>query len=182
MAEIKESDPDLVCLQEVDNYKTVYEPFLNEMGYECHTEWRREDNDAVLIGYKKDKFELRDTLHIQYNDLKKRFRHSIFLKSNTAIVAKLRLKATFKDFIVATTHIHWNPKLDFIKYGQMFYLFEKIQKFDKRVKGNKIPVIICGDFNSNQDSSMFSFMKGEEVKIYHKVKEKHEFLYEKITE
>ena len=64
----------------------------------------------------------------------------------------------------------------------MFYLFEMIQKFDRRVKKNKIPVIICGDFNSNQDSSMFSFMRGEEVKVYHKVQEKHEFLYEKITE
>ena len=125
MAEIKESDPDLVCLQEVDNYDTVYKPFLNKLGYECHIEWRRED-DAVLIGYKTDKFELRDTLHIQYNDLKKRFRHSIFLKGNTAIVAKLRYKATSKELIVATTHIHWNPKLDFIKYAQMFYLFEKI--------------------------------------------------------
>ena len=64
MAEIRESDPDLICLQEVDNFETVYQPFLASMGYEFQTEWRREDNDAILLGYKKDKFELIDTVNI----------------------------------------------------------------------------------------------------------------------
>ena len=87
------------------------------MGYECHTEWRRVDNDAVLIGYKKDQFELLDALHIQYNDLGDRFRHNIFKKNNTGIVAKLRHKSTGKEFILGCTHLHWNPKVDFVKYG-----------------------------------------------------------------
>ena len=58
MAEIKQSDADLICLQEIDHLNDVYGPFLDGMGYNFHTEWRRVDNDAVLLGYKKDKFDL----------------------------------------------------------------------------------------------------------------------------
>ena len=63
MDEIAQSDADLVCLQEVDHYADIYKPFLTRLGYEFYTEWRKED-DACLLGFKKDKFEFIDKLGI----------------------------------------------------------------------------------------------------------------------
>ena len=35
MAEISQSDADIVCLQEMDHYEDVYGPLLESMGYAC---------------------------------------------------------------------------------------------------------------------------------------------------
>ena len=94
MQEIKESDPDLICLQEVDDLKNIYEPFLKGMGYEFHTEWRRIDNDAVLLGYKKDKFEMLDTHGFQHNEMVDKYGCELFRKNNAGILVKLRHKAS----------------------------------------------------------------------------------------
>ena len=61
--EISESNADLICIQEVDHYETVYKPFFKSLGYEFYTEWR-EQNDCCLVGFKTEKFELVDKLGI----------------------------------------------------------------------------------------------------------------------
>ena len=126
MAEIKESDADLICLQEIDHLKDVYEPFLKGMGYEFHTEWRRIDNDAVLLGYKTDKFELLDKLGFQHNDFAQRFDSPLFQKNNAGLLLKLKHKTSSKEFIISNTHLNWKPRLDFVKYSQMVNMFTQI--------------------------------------------------------
>jgi endonuclease/exonuclease/phosphatase family metal-dependent hydrolase len=49
-----------------------------------------------------------------------------------------------QDFIVAHTHLQWNPALDFVKMAQALYLLEKLWDFTEK----KQPIIICGDLNS----------------------------------
>ena len=47
---------------------------------------------------------------------------------------------------------------------------------------DEIPILLCGDMNSAQDSSMFAFMDGRPIKPYRKVRTKDKHLYEVITE
>ena len=56
---------------------------------------------------------------VQHNEIADRVDNGnkMLMKGNAAIMMKLRSKETGKEFIVANTHLHWNPKNDFIKYA-----------------------------------------------------------------
>ena len=48
-----------------------------------------------------------------------------------------------------------------------------------------IPILMCGDMNSNPDSSCFAFMDGKAIVPYHRVvkkNKKHLHLYDVISE
>ena len=51
---------DRICLQEVDNFENVYKPEFDKRGYGTEMYWRSEQ-DGVLIGYNKQKFEILDS-------------------------------------------------------------------------------------------------------------------------
>jgi len=64
--------------------------------------------------------------------------------------------------LVANTHLHWNPKFDYVKFGQSFWLLKCVATFIKENNLNvdSTPIIICGDFNSKPSSSVFHCMNG----------------------
>lgn len=68
MHEIENSDSDLLCLQEVDHINDFYGPRLRDIGYELQWTLRRE-KDAVMVAYKKDKFDCIRVEPIDYNDV-----------------------------------------------------------------------------------------------------------------
>jgi mRNA deadenylase 3'-5' endonuclease subunit Ccr4 len=69
--------------------------------------------------------------------------------------------------LVVNTHIHWNPKLDFVKYGQSFWLLLKISEFleDNDISLETVPLVICGDFNSTPQASTIHMMLNKDYKI-----------------
>ena len=69
--------------------------------------------------------------------------------------------------LVVCTHMHWNPKLDFVKYGQAFWLLMKISEFldDFELTLDKVPLVICGDFNADPTTSSIHMMMNKEYKI-----------------
>lgn len=77
----------------------------------------------------------------------------------------LKHKKNLKKFVVASTHIHWNPALDYVKMCQAFYLLKNIQEFLEDNEVENAPVIICGDFNSDPSSSVFHFMNNMEYTL-----------------
>ena len=54
-----------------------------------------------------------------------------FKKGNVGIICQLEHLETRKSFLVVNTHLYWNPKFDFVKYGQAFWLLMKISEFLK---------------------------------------------------
>jgi mRNA deadenylase 3'-5' endonuclease subunit Ccr4 len=65
--------------------------------------------------------------------------------------------------VVANTHIHWNPKFDYVKYAQGFWLVHQIDKLLTEnglslTGASKTPLIICGDFNSRPSNSIIHLM------------------------
>lgn len=51
--EIEMSNSDIICLEEMDHYESLYKKALEKQGYECNLCYRR-GIDAILIGFKKD--------------------------------------------------------------------------------------------------------------------------------
>lgn len=65
--------------------------------------------------------------------------------------------------IVASSHLYWDPKYDYVKYGQTSYLLKRLGMFRKKVL-DKYGVktdpafVVCGDFNSFPHSSSVSIV------------------------
>ena len=74
---------------------------------------------------------------------------------------------TGKPFLVVNTHIHWNPKFDYVKYGQAFWLLMKVSEFLKEfnLSLDTTPLVVCGDFNSKPNSAVIHMMLNKEYLI-----------------
>ena len=138
-----------------------------------------------MIGFKKDKFRLIDKLPINYNDIALKYGWSSdYRKGNQALLGLLEHKETKQKLIVVSTHFHWNPNLDFVKYAQGVWLMRSISKFlkahdlavndaesssgdhekaDDLTKQCNIPLIISGDFNSKPSSTLIHLMNNRRV-------------------
>ena len=89
MREIKEANPEIICLQEVDHYEDWYGPQLKELGYSCIMNYRRSD-DATVIAFKDESFTLITLEKINYNDLAMILKDPDMRKHNTGLIATLR--------------------------------------------------------------------------------------------
>ena len=62
MKEVEQDNADVICLEEVDKYEQYYKDQLAALGYECNLVWKTyggyQEIEAVLIGWKKDRFTL----------------------------------------------------------------------------------------------------------------------------
>ncbi|TFK18827.1 glucose-repressible alcohol dehydrogenase transcriptional effector [Coprinopsis marcescibilis] len=109
-------------------------------------------------------------------------------KDHIAVVCLLEDKHTGTRFVVANVHVHWDPAYSDVKLVQVALLVDEVEKSASRFAkypprppksatpslgdsdsqperppphysdGTKIPVLICGDFNSTPDSSVYDFM------------------------
>ncbi|TIB04631.1 hypothetical protein E3P96_01578 [Wallemia ichthyophaga] len=101
----------------------------------------------------------------------------VLTKDNIANVALLENIESGTRLIVANVHIHWNPEFRDVKLVQVAILMDEIEKISKRFstlppklnvqsgkKGpvytdmSKIPLIVCGDFNSVPNSGVYEFL------------------------
>lgn len=88
--------------------------------------------------------------------------------------------------LLCTTHIHWNPRRDFVKYGQALNLHTNISLFMSKnnLKQDEIPIIITGDFNSRPSSTVINIMYGNPLFIENydlsRVKDEDKKVYELI--
>jgi len=131
------------------------------MGYETLINFRRKI-DGTLVGFKKCKYNLVAAEYANFNDLAKLTNDKNFRQHNTAVIALLEHAQSGQHMLVASCHLHWNPKLEYVKMGQAFYLLYLISKFAVRLLGEKeapeCPLIIGGDFNSLPDSNVLSLI------------------------
>jgi endonuclease/exonuclease/phosphatase family metal-dependent hydrolase len=59
---------------------------------------------------------------------------------------------------VASSHLYWDPKYDYVKYAQTAYLLKRLSRFKREHESTLIDpaVIVCGDFNSDPSASSIS--------------------------
>lgn len=95
-------------------------------------------------------------------------------RDHVAAVALLEHKHTGARVIVANAHIFWNPEFKDVKLVQTALLMSELHhivdrfgklppRFDlpnapRYSQENRVPVILCGDFNSTPDSGVYQFL------------------------
>jgi len=165
LKEILECDPDIICLQEVqqNHFSDFFYPELAKLGYEgMFKPKQREGNIPTVDGcatfYKLNQFDLITlcSINLRYKD-------------NVALHVILSIKKSSERLCITNTHIHANPKNSDVKLWQVYYLLKDLEKFV-----HDIPVVLCGDFNSLSGSAPHSLLtKGyvdplhEEISDYH---------------
>jgi CCR4-NOT transcription complex subunit 6 len=112
-----------------------------------------------------------------------------FLRGNVGLA--VHLKATDMpsepDFVVSTTHLHWAPHRDFVKYAQIKNTLSHLEELlasiakQKGISPSDIPLILCGDMNSTAKDSVYRYLINQEIKPNKAVKEENRHFYEAVT-
>mmetsp|Transcript_24405 Transcript_24405/g.61203 ORF Transcript_24405/g.61203 Transcript_24405/m.61203 type:complete len:695 (-) Transcript_24405:149-2233(-) len=153
--------------------------------------------DGCVIFFKTSKFELIEEFAIEFQSLalarhdkigsSKQVENSGFerliTKDNVAIACVLQFKPTNDDLndderaklpeklLVANTHIHWDPSLCDVKLMQTQLLMEELMrigdKFKDSVGKHRVPMVVCGDFNSVPESGVYELLTKGGVKGDH---------------
>lgn len=186
MREILSKDCDILCLQEIqaDHFEQFFYPHLSQQGYEGIFKRKTRDSmtmnadavDGCAIFFKRDRFTLSEQYGIDFNALAygqtnnpRALRRLI--RGNVALVAVLeesfppmsaakrnvpkRDRDRKRKFCVANTHIYWDPEFDDVKLWQTWMLLQELEKLLAR---RSLPLILCGDFNSLVESSVYELL------------------------
>jgi endonuclease/exonuclease/phosphatase family metal-dependent hydrolase len=94
-------------------------------------------------------------------------------RENVAVVCKFGLKSDPSvKFLVATTHLLYNPKRQDIRLAQIQILLAELDriskvKVDERDRKVHLPIILSGDFNLQPYSAPYNLiMNGEKAKPF----------------
>lgn len=180
---------DVICLQEVEasTFEDYWSPLLQKHGYSglFHAKTRakllaNKDSkkvDGCCIFYKNNKFKLLKHENVDFSSTwmkhKKFQRTEDYLnramnKDNVALLMKLQHIQTGEAVWCVTTHLHWDPKFNDVKTFQVGVLLDHLQSLIKednpRQDVKKVPMIICGDFNSYLDSAVYELLSTGSVK------------------
>lgn len=115
--------------------------------------------DGCAIFFRKDLFQLVDDYNVEFEQPG----IEILNRENVAIIAKLALKSNpSMQFIVATTHLLYNPRRQDIRLAQVQVLLAELdrhaQKIESDGKKTYLPVILSGDFNLQPYSAPFNLI------------------------
>jgi mRNA deadenylase 3'-5' endonuclease subunit Ccr4 len=156
--EIEKLNFDIVCLQECDYdlFMDFYKPNLEALGYDTKIEiGLSKKKVSICTAYKKSLFREEKYVYLNLNSELEKLDDS-FLKHKEAHLFQLKHISSKKSFVLVNTHLFWNPKTEWIKYGQISMITTTIENnFNK-----SMPTLIAGDFNSTPDSNV--------VKIFYK--------------
>ena len=194
LKEIEAYNPDILCCQEVQysHFHTHFAPSLSALNFVgVYKKRTGEKEDGCAIFYKKDKFILEDISHLEY--------HQPYIQTlnrdNIALFAKFRPRhlpshdkryshqqisdtavknnddcTTCDSFVVATTHLLYNPKREDVRLAQIALMFAELDRFAFKSRIDLessppqsrqeyfYPCIVTGDFNTNPDSPAYSFV------------------------
>eukprot|EP01134_Creolimax_fragrantissima_P000472 CFRG0472T1 len=184
LKEISILKPDVLCLQEVEDFNELYSELL-QCGYSGMYQPRAvgEKPDGLAFFYRADKFKIVTHKLVQFclsSDT-----NALMNRQNVGIVAGLQeVRESGKFVCVATTHLLFNPKRGDVKLGQLAMLFAEIDLIKTKLRSiqtksqlqtcthmytrkniSSIPVIVCGDFNFRPQTDLFNFILDGKLEI-----------------
>ncbi|EKX31012.1 hypothetical protein GUITHDRAFT_149551, partial [Guillardia theta CCMP2712] len=192
LREILGYQADVLALQEVqaDHWKEFLEPQLDAAGYQgVYKQKTRESMgqdgkmDGCAILFRKSRFSLVEKHALEFNHVAMSRARGVggkgglseralqcLLKDNVALVLVLEMSINGQPagpsgrICVATTHIYQNQGFPNVKMWQVMTLVQELQKF---TVPRQLPLILTGDFNSQQDSSVYEFLQRGTVNPNH---------------
>ncbi|KAG7694423.1 hypothetical protein KL933_003756 [Ogataea haglerorum] len=194
--EILSYKTNIICLQEVETktYEEYWVPLMESHGYKsvfhCKSRARTMNDknakkvDGCATFFQTSMFELIDKKIIEYGrvvmtqdkykkteDIFNRFMN----KDNIASISILHHIPTGNKIVLANTHLHWDPEFNDVKTMQVAVLLEELRVLllkytNSKDELNKIPLLICGDFNSQTDSAVYQLFSQGSVKEHYDIK------------
>jgi CCR4-NOT transcription complex subunit 6 len=188
LAEILRHNADIICLQEVqaNHFEQFFSPQLSSSGYDgiFKRKTRESQSDDLLAidgcatFYRRERFALNEQYAIEYNEAARQQtndRKSLrrLIKGNIAlllVLEELQTNATNntnrrtrkRRVCIANTHIYWDPEYADVKLWQTFILCSELEKL---VLQRNLPLILCGDFNSLVNSSVYELLSTGQVEV-----------------
>ncbi|XP_018319951.1 protein angel homolog 2 [Agrilus planipennis] len=163
--EITEQDPDIICMQEVqethltDYFNITFDSLGYKSLYKKRTGYKV---DGCAIFWKNDILDLLEYETVEFNQ-----NHSTAIdRDNVAIIAKFVPRLYPKaEFIVATTHLLYNPRREDIRMAQVQLLLTELDRLAYKLKCKDendtykyVPVILTGDFNTQPFSPVYELI------------------------
>ncbi|XP_051157761.1 protein angel isoform X2 [Leptopilina boulardi] len=159
--EILQSEANVICLQEMqeDHLEDFLIPF-KEQGYDYFYKKRTNDkDDGLLLMYRKEHLTIVDYTKVEM------FQSGVELlnRDNVGIIVKFALKDSPEtQFVIATTHLLYNPRRNDVRLGQVQILLTEIERIafiENTMTGPKyLPIILCGDFNLEPHTGVYKFI------------------------
>jgi CCR4-NOT transcription complex subunit 6 len=185
LQELHDMSGDVLCLQEVqaDHYEKELKPWLSDQGYDGLFKQKTRESmgqhgkvDGCAIFWKRSKFLLVENYTIEFNECARRSAASLHMDSEESHrfmqrlsrdnVAQLVVLELFQrtatrarhhgsQICVVNTHLYSNHQRPDVKIWQCLTLLREIEHF---VVQRDLPLLICGDFNSEPDSAVYQLL------------------------
>jgi len=143
--------------------------------------------DGCAIFWKQDRFMLLEEHLIEFNQLAIKnsggdedILNRVMTKDNIALAAVFKTIVPSNDLnnidedsgekiVVCNAHMHWDPEFSDVKMIQSFLLTTELDRITRQHSTNpqKMPVIMCGDYNSLPDSGVAEFIQKGKVCLNH---------------
>ena len=166
--ELQSWNADVYCLQEVDHFDDFLAPLMDDLGLSGEFLQRRGDRqDGCAVFWRREKLRIISSspLHFDVSHQFDRPNVAQVLEFEAIDVETGRQQASNaegrteanagKRFLVANTHILFNPKRGDIKLQQVQMTLAHL--WDASDGGTK-PIIYCGDFNSAPFSPLYEYL------------------------
>lgn len=173
MKEIQYFDPDIILLQEVEDwYSSFLSSEFERISYNYLFCQKQGKKDGSVVAYRNERFELFDSQRVHIRDEIRQIcdnddisiesiQH--LLQPQVGLFATLKDKLNQKFVICGTTHIIFslvNPALQCLQSAILCKkLFEIQLENSRKLKIDEIPVIFAGDFNSEPDRINIRLLK-----------------------
>ncbi|KAG0167689.1 Glucose-repressible alcohol dehydrogenase transcriptional effector [Apophysomyces sp. BC1021] len=162
---------------ELGEYEDCFSKRLEQDGYRG-VFWPKSRAKTMMETERRsvDGFRLLDKTIVEYNqvamrrsDLKTRDMYNRLMnKDNVAIIALLEHRERRTPVVVANSHIHWDPTCADVKLIQVSLLTHEITSFMQRHGvEDTAAVILCGDFNSEPESSVYELLSRGQIAKSH---------------
>ncbi|KAI8049283.1 Endonuclease/exonuclease/phosphatase [Syncephalis plumigaleata] len=179
--ELRHYQPDIACLQEVDEYELYYRDVFRRAGYDSIYEGGRKRHGCCIL-WRRDRFVRHDYQSIQFDSTQ----HPP-ATTNTRCIGQLlalRLRTDLDDalgldqlsledrssleagkkperkrgVIVTNHHLYWPPNAMYERMRQGWIMRQQLIRFKQK---HAFPAFMCGDFNSIPTSPLYRLITGK---------------------
>ena len=164
LEEILTYNPDIIALEEVDHYDDFYLPSLKALGYSgeflakkdspCLKFSNNSGPDGCALFYDEQRFTLEERKDIFLQGLEGDTTNQI------ALLTLLHEKSRDMSLCCIVTHLKAKAGNEALRLAQGQYLLGVVQEFLAN-KPEKVPVVICGDFNAEPSEPVYKHFEDE---------------------